>query len=1266
MLGSVFHTRKIDIIGVSETWSIKDISSLQKSGFKIVPKPRQSDIHGGVAILYRNNRKVVPRKDLEVPGLEATWAETRISGSPVLIGAIYIPPNKEKDISILDTVLGRIDPQTSLILMGDYNSRDLLWERWHTRKGTSKAWKMGKSMIKLSDNHNLQIINNGRYTREIDGIRSAPDLTLTRGLNALWWVDHCVRLNSDHLPIVITLPGEEQVKVIKWDLRNANWGNWRESSNQAFSAFSEQTREFNCEETVKHFNKTILECADSNIPKKTICSHSKSFMNPHLCTLLIKCKQEKKRYDNRSDPTNHIRYKKAVSDFINLYNKAKAENERDFKEKLSLSDPQVWRKINRLQSGATKPVIQPLRDSSGDLMFDDSQISDILINTHVKKEEPPGGTFDDNWYTVVNCDVASKLVNERDLLSTTEQVGCNCDIILEETQSAVTCMRSHSAPGPDQILPIMVKEGGPNMVAALHNTFIKCWSRGIFPGAWKREDRIYLEKPNKEDYTTGKSYRSISLSPVVGKLYERVGEARLKVFMSQNGLYEAYQYAYRRNRSLTQAMLLYSLSITKAIKYDSNAISCFVDLEAAFDKVWRYGIIYKLMEAGLSGRLLLFIASYLEGRVVRNRVNSHTSNWLTSDIGVPQGSVVGPVLFIMYIAEMTHNIGPHISYADDLTFWHINSDINECASSTERDLESITAWCRKWRMTVSVAKTDIMIHSKNPNTSATVRMNGTALKSVTTKKCLGIILDPKMTLKQHVDYVCSTALGALHRTASLFSGCSVELSLHLYKSLVRSHLERTYPIWCHATGALPKADRVQRQALLRSSGMFVSTPTVTLEVLTHTTPLRLRLQEVLLSEYGRIQCLNTEDALKHLIDSLMNDDKFLDHRQLTPVHMLKMALKDAPVTRYIHGTETAVQDNMDRLLQATPRIHGTDIALGSSRDRTQDQIQAAQREAQSTIARIPEGQPLAFTDGSALGNPGACGAAAVCYSEGILSTPVILKKPVSNLSTSYHGELEGLRLAAEFLCVHTSSHHTDAVHIFCDCRSAIQSLNSISIHPSHQEVIDDIRAKITALSKNGIITHLYWVAGHVDIKPNELADKAAKEAASEAENTTTPTVISRQAVKGLVKRRFRDRWQKIWDTSDTGRNVYEFMPKVPSVRYRSTHNRTAESKYLRLQAGHSRLNNHLYTLKLVDTPCCECSRQRETPQHILFHCNKQSKERQEMIDNIEMIYVKHQTPVWERTLDVATLLSPCHTSKATRSAVRNQVMMFLSSTEFKI
>ncbi len=444
-----------------------------------------------------------------------------------------------------------------------------------------------------------------------------------------------------------------------------------------------------------------------------------------------------------------------------------------------------------------------------------------------------------------------------------------------------------------------------------------------------------------------------------------------------------------------------------------------------------------------------------------------------------------------------------------------------------------------------------------------------------------------------------------------------------------------------------------------------TTANCVLEHVSHTVPISIRLQECLLQEFCRIYNKPIDAPLHKLVVTLYTDKVFMDHKIITPLHHLKMYSKYLTNPDILHQTPTPTLCNDMEIKLPTVVVDNRNF--GSSSSRSAEQAQAAKLYAQNIINQAPEKTVIIFTDGSALNNPGPCGAATIIYVEGIRSQPIVSANPISSLSSSYHGELEALKMAAQSIFEMLTSHNSfDNVYILSDCISAIQSVSSLTDHDSHQDTINAFQRYTNNIIERGIKVYLYWVAGHVDLPGNELADKHAKIAAEQAMNMTDDSCTSVATVKGVIKRCMRNRWQRYWETIDTGREYYHHFPNVPTKRYKSCYTRAEEVRYLRLITGNNRLNDHMYKLRFVESPMCVCESEPETSEHVLLRCKLYDEPRQSMIDSIELHYVRQNTPYYERTLSFGTLIAPSHSSLATRSAIKQAVIAFMAKTKLKL
>ena len=149
-------------------------------------------------------------------------------------------------------------------------------------------------------------------------------------------------------------------------------------------------------------------------------------------------------------------------------------------------------------------------------------------------------------------------------------------------------------------------------------------------------------------------------------MYERILARRLLSQLRETGMFNHPQFAYLKGQDTTQALLTLTLHIQHSFKEGKSTAAAMIDLEGAFDAVWRNGVMYKLHKLGITGRLWLTIFDFFKNRRSRNKINSHTSNWVSTDIGVPQGSILAVILFIVFVFDLAIDTNFHVKYADDL------------------------------------------------------------------------------------------------------------------------------------------------------------------------------------------------------------------------------------------------------------------------------------------------------------------------------------------------------------------------------------------------------------------------------------------------------------------------------------------------------------------------------------------------------------------------------------------------------------------------
>ena len=347
----------------------------------------------------------------------------------------------------------------------------------------------------------------------------------------------------------------------------------------------------------------------------------------------------------------------------------------------------------------------------------------------------------------------------------------------------------NKAHGHDGISIRMLKICGESISEPLTKIFKNCLSTGYFPQSWKRGNVIPVHKKNsKQDI---KNYRPISLLPICGKILEKIIFDDLYNHIFSNNLITENQSGFRKNDSTIKQLISIAHDIHMAFDYNPPKVvrAVFLDISKAFDKVWHLGLIYKLKRNGVNGKMLSILESFLSNRLQRVTINGSMSEWAAVHSGVPQGSVLGPLLFLIYINDLSEIIESEIRiFADDtFIFQTVPQNAPSTADTLEGDLRKITNWANQWKLSFNpdLSKQAVeVIFSKNKRAPKfnPLTFNGMPVKTVEETKHLGMILDTKLSFESHISEKIKTAnkvIGVMKR---------------LYPYVPRSALEVIYKL----------------------------------------------------------------------------------------------------------------------------------------------------------------------------------------------------------------------------------------------------------------------------------------------------------------------------------------------------------------------------------------------------------------------------------------------------------------------------------------
>lgn len=349
-----------------------------------------------------------------------------------------------------------------------------------------------------------------------------------------------------------------------------------------------------------------------------------------------------------------------------------------------------------------------------------------------------------------------------------------------EVERLIMQLHEGKASGIDDISSALIKKIKDSIIVPLTAIFNISLATGIFPYAWKLAVISPIHKCGLK--TSPENYRPISLLVIFSKLLEKLMSRRLIIFLESRGLISSKQFGFRQGKSTEDAVTLLTSTVSSLLDRHMNCIGVFLDLSKAFDTVSIPILLNKLTSIGIRGTPLSWFKSYLTDRRQCLRIGKYLSSEQPVLFGVPQGSILGPTLFLLYINDIHDSLTvPNteiICYADDTVILFYGNDWNSVFSHTEHGLAQVAQWLQRNLLTLNVKKTnylcfhmtqasappispDIKIHSCS---DATESCNCASISRVQYIRYLGVIVDQNLNFKHHI----SNLTGKLRRTISIF------------------------------------------------------------------------------------------------------------------------------------------------------------------------------------------------------------------------------------------------------------------------------------------------------------------------------------------------------------------------------------------------------------------------------------------------------------------------------------------------------------------
>ena len=1145
-LRNLLAQKDIDICCIQET-HLTDQKNFKIRGYQ---KPFRLDRplrhKGGILTLVRNNVHVVEGSSF-LDGAEYQCLKVKSKNSELNLVNYYCPNDKPLSLE-------NIEVSDSFLIVGDFNSHSQSW-------GYDHADARGEELEDWQDDHRLLLVNDPDDTPTFfhRGWRtcSTPDLALcTEDIHRGIKREVGQQLGgSDHRPVFITI--ENQVIPIdnpapRWNYKRAKWGLFALRANELTKDIRVQGRNENT--VVKEWTKGIMQAAQETIPRGARRDY-KPFWSNQLQELEDDLNEARNKAEKEPSQTNTILLQQAKAKFLKTKLEAKRRSWREKTSSLNMrNDTALWKLTKSLNEEDSRGCTITL-DEGG--ILTGKQAADRFAKTYENESD-----------LNVQTEQRRKARSEQQRRSKIEKPtdAMTLPLTLKELNNVLRKLKKKRSPGPDGITSEMLQHLDTTARLKLLEIFNHIWEEGRVPQIWKEAIMIPIHKKGK-DRRKSSSYRPISLTSCVVKTMERIINGRLMYYLETEKILSEEQAGFRQFRSTEDQATYLSQEIEDTFQDKKVMLTTWIDLQKAFDKVWTDGLLVKLQRCGIGGRMYKWISSFLTNRKARVKVDGKHSRKFLLRHGVPQGGVVSPTLFLIFIDDLIPQLPRGIKaalYADDLVMWCTEEYATTATYRMQQAVNTLAAWAKEWNVSINKEKSSTTLFTLTKQKAGQISLDGTRLKEDDQPTYLGVTFDKTQTWKPHIQASEAKAkrrIALMRKLTGSSWGANQKTLRTVYESTVRPHLEYGSTAWSTATKtSLQTVDKVQNQALRIMTGAMKSTPIAAMEEVTGIQSLEKRRQMKILTQAEKFKCQQG-----HPMKTKVSGYTRKRIKRESFASRVKKLQRD-------HIGDLPTQTTPPDLFNSKPWEEAgledisicTEIPLLGQNDLQADLVKSNIARSHCEDLYPQEAWVHAYTDGSATKAVRDGGAGVfIRYPNG---ETITRSTPTGTYCSNYKAEVQALTLAAEMV---KESDYQQVVFL-TDARSVLEALAEGKER--------GLRDRLHDLAETHRVA-LQWIPAHCGIPGNETADKLAKEG---AKGTQTEQEMSYHEKTTIIKSLFRKAPEK---------DDYHLLSREDQVTI------------LRLRTGHNRLNAHMYRkLKLVPSAACSCQQGDQTAEHILQTC----------------------------------------------------------------
>lgn len=818
---------KIDLIFISET-RLNDTQKFYLPYFNCYRVDRK---YGGVAILIRETIPHIFHKKISHNLAEAISVKIFDSSSEFVVSSIYCSPNNTRTQAskFFNEVLISNHPS---VIAGDFNAKSIAWN-------CINSCTKGRDLLKLCENNSYDIHAPDSTTiiPAHGNTLSVLDFVISRRIHGISEPHVHNDLSSDHHPITFEIPFHSSfpklIKVPNW--KKANWKKYQSIVDADIFELLNSTPSHNSPESVDqlvdNLTHIINKATDLSVPKKFPFKHR----HPYSDRLKV-LTTERNFYCNLYKRTLDPSFKSLRNQLNRLIRTEVTILSREMYDKrlanLQVKNNSLWEVTKSLKN--KKRAIPPLKTPNSDLVFSDKKKAEALAQSFHKSHLITANSHS-KYESLVEKSlslVKNDILKAKQIASSSQNNPTNSNPIFapilinkSKVKNTLKTLSNRKAPGSNNISNIVLKKLPENAIEVLTLIFNSCLKISYFPTAWKLGKICAIAKPGK-DPSDPNNYRPISLLCNIGKVFERVILDLLLEHERENNIIIPEQFGFRSEHSTVHQILRITENASIGFNNRESTGMVLLDLENAFNSTWHDGLIHKMYHHKTPIPLMGVIASFLKDRKSYVTVNKSASEIFEVPAGVPQGSILSPHLFSIFVNDIPQPKDCQLAmYADDTAIYCKRpwKNIKSIRKILVRALETTSEYFGDWKIKLNDSKTEFIMFTRS---SKMIQKLGSFKPSFRNKifdwksvvTYLGVNLDTKLTFKSHIDKVVNMTKGIVKTLYCLLkknNTVSKHSKISVYRSIIRPIMTYACTIFNNCAFTHFKKLQIQQNKCLR-------------------------------------------------------------------------------------------------------------------------------------------------------------------------------------------------------------------------------------------------------------------------------------------------------------------------------------------------------------------------------------------------------------------------------------------------------------------